>query len=338
MVTVCKPGQGYRTQSEGSNSIVGCGRSTSDQSIRIVDPTTLALVKEGEIGEIWIQGPSVAKGYWGQDDLSNVTFNNFLNGNKEGPYLRTGDLGLLNHGELFITGRLKDLIIIRGLNYYPQDIERTVEACHPTLGLGSGAAFSIPVDGEEQLVLIQELTNKANQESANLNFFELNATIRETVATHHNLEVFAIALLVPSSIPKTASNKISRHFCKLAFQENSLKTVHLWKKQIKEPSLNPSRRAFDPQIKEQLLKMALEDRKKMIDTKIRSRISQILEVEPSSLEINQTLSTLGLDSLMFLQLKNELETSLGISLPIKSLFKPGFGLLDLSNLIAGQLR
>lgn len=237
MVSGSRQSQCYRTFRGGNATLVSCGAPVPDQEIMIVDPQTLESVKDEEAGEIWVKGPSVAKGYWDHQEVSASIFNNFPRGSKEGPFLRTGDLGFLHEGELFITGRIKDLIILFGMNHYPQDLERTMEECHPALRPGCGAAFSVPIDGEEQLILVQELAKESYQESKNINFAEVVAKVREAVATRHGVEIYTLALIAPSSIAKTSSGKISRHFCKLDFQRNLLKTVYLWKRQ--ESALAP---------------------------------------------------------------------------------------------------
>lgn len=137
-------------------TVVGCGRSLDDQSLEVVHPERLTRSSPGDVGEVWISGPSVAKGYWGRPDETRQTFWARLADTGEGPYLRTGDLGFLHDGELYITGRLKDLIILRGRNHYPQDLERTAERSHPDLQAGGAAAFSVEDDGQERLVVVAE--------------------------------------------------------------------------------------------------------------------------------------------------------------------------------------
>ncbi|MGH9961462.1 MAG: fatty acyl-AMP ligase, partial [Pyrinomonadaceae bacterium] len=128
---------------EGTCTLVGCGQTLLDQTIAIVDPISLTRCPPDEIGEIWVSGPSVAQGYWNRAEETKSTFQAHLADTGEGPFLRTGDLGYLRNGELFITGRFKDLIIIRGGNHYPQDIELTAEKSHEALRPGGVAAFSV---------------------------------------------------------------------------------------------------------------------------------------------------------------------------------------------------
>jgi acyl-CoA synthetase (AMP-forming)/AMP-acid ligase II len=132
-----------------SRSLVSCGRQL--QAIAIVDPATRLRCQPDQVGEIWVSGPSIAQGYWNQPAATADTFQAYLADTGVGPYLRTGDLGFVHDAELFVTGRLKDLIIIRGRNYYPHDIELSVEQCHPALRVNAGAAFSVEVEHEERL-------------------------------------------------------------------------------------------------------------------------------------------------------------------------------------------
>jgi acyl-CoA synthetase (AMP-forming)/AMP-acid ligase II len=143
---------------EGTYTLVGCGQALLSQTIAIVDPLSLIRCPPDQIGEIWVSGPSVAEGYWDRAEETKSTFQVYLADTGEGPFLRTGDLGYLSNGELFITGRLKDLIIVRGSNYYPQDIERTVEESHRAVRPGSVAALSADIEGEERLVVVQEVS------------------------------------------------------------------------------------------------------------------------------------------------------------------------------------
>ncbi|MBW4427886.1 MAG: fatty acyl-AMP ligase [Nostoc desertorum CM1-VF14] len=214
-----------------SQTIVGCGQSPSDQKVVIVDPQSLTLCDPEQVGEIWVAGPSVAQGYWNQPEETEKTFNAYLgdtnvnNSAASGPFLRTGDLGFLQDGELFITGRLKDVIIVRGQNHYPQDIELTVEKSHPSLRAGCGAAFAIDFKNSERLVVVQEVERSYLRK---LNVQEVIGQLRQAVAAHHGLEVFASVLVKTGSIPKTSSGKIRRQACRSAFLSGTLDVVEDW--------------------------------------------------------------------------------------------------------------
>lgn len=149
---------------EGTKTLVGCGQSLPDQQIKIVHPEKLTLCAEGEVGEIWVSGPSIARGYWHKAEETKQTFAAYLaEAPEKEPFMRTGDLGFLEAGELFVTGRLKDVIIINGRNHYPQDIEWTVEQSHHLIRPGCIASFSVEVKGEERLVVVAEVERNFRQ-------------------------------------------------------------------------------------------------------------------------------------------------------------------------------
>ncbi len=199
-----------RSAERGTQELVGCGPERLGVKIMIVDPESLTPCSPERVGEIWISSPSVAQGYWNRPEETEQTFNGHL-ANGEGPFLRTGDLGFMHDGELYITGRLKELIIIRGRNLYPQDIEQTVDKSHPALPLNGGAAFSVDVNGEEQLVIIHEFDPQAGDAR------EAVTAIRQAIAEEHEVKVHAVILAEPGSIPRTASGKIARRPCRSQF-------------------------------------------------------------------------------------------------------------------------
>jgi acyl-CoA synthetase (AMP-forming)/AMP-acid ligase II/acyl carrier protein len=205
-------------------ALVGCGRSIPGQQLVIVDTETLTPCPPGKVGEIWASSASVSQGYWNRPDETAHTFGARLADSGAGPFLRTGDLGFLHDDELFVTGRLKDLLIIRGRNHYPNDIELTAEQSHPALEPGGGAAFSVDANGEERLVIAHEL--RRTHRDADVG--EVVQAIRKAVATEHELQVYAIALLKPMSIPKTSSGKIQRSLCRAQFLEQSLNVAGTW--------------------------------------------------------------------------------------------------------------
>jgi acyl-CoA synthetase (AMP-forming)/AMP-acid ligase II len=210
----------------GTRILVGCGQSLRDQKIVIVHPETLTRCSSDEVGEIWIAGPSIAQGYWNQPEGTECIFHAYLADTGEGPFLRTGDLGFLKDGELFVTGRLKDLIIIDGYNHYPQDIELTVEHSYPALRPGCCAAFSVDVAGQERLVIAAEVERSyLPRRVQSLDTKEVVQAIRRAVAEYHELSVYAVSLLKPGAIPKTSSGKIQRHVCRTNFLAGSLDVI-----------------------------------------------------------------------------------------------------------------
>lgn len=214
--------QGDRSE---TRTIVGCGQSLKDLQVVIVDPERLTPCPANQVGEVWVAGTSVAQGYWNQPEQTEATFHAHLSSTGEGPFLRTGDLGFLLDGELFITGRIKDLMIIRGQNHYPQDIELTVENSHPALQPGAGAAFTVEAKGEERLVIVHEVERSYLRK---LNVKEVVGNICQAVASQHGLQAYATVLVKTGSIPKTSSGKIQRHACRSQFLNGSLNVVEDW--------------------------------------------------------------------------------------------------------------
>src|SRR6266545_190851 len=198
---------------EKGRHLVGCGNTPADQRIAIVQPDRLTECSEGEVGEIWVSGPCVAQGYWRRHQQTEQIFRAYLPRTGEGPFLRTGDLGFILEGELFVTGRLKDLIIIDGQNHYPQDIELTVERSHSALRPGCCAAFSIDCGGREQLVVAAELDRHYRDPDQS----EIVKAVRQAVAEQHELRVERVWFLKMGGVPKTSSGKIQRHLARADF-------------------------------------------------------------------------------------------------------------------------
>ncbi len=203
-------------------------RRCLDQEVVIVDPETMIRCPDRRIGEIWVAGPSVAQGYWRQAEQTANTFRAYLKDTGRGPYLRTGDLGFVHEGELFVTGRLKDLLIVHGRNHYPQDIEETVERAHPLVRSIASAAFTVDVGGRERLCVVAEIERGRNRSEGELN--EVFEAIRRTVSAEHEIPVEAIVLIKAGSIPKTSSGKIQRHACRNGFlRGQDLEIVSQWR-------------------------------------------------------------------------------------------------------------
>lgn len=208
---VCSPG------SNRARSFVGCGKSRGEHVLRIVDTDTFTPCPEGKVGEIWFSGPSVAQGYWNRPEATKEHFGARIPGDNRN-YLRTGDLGFVLKDELYITSRIKDLIIFRGRNLYPHDIELSVERSHAQLRSGAGAAFSVNVKNEERVVVVHELERKS--QDANLD--EIIEAIRHQLMEDHGIAPLAISLIQPHSIPVTSSGKIQRHASRDLFLSGKL--------------------------------------------------------------------------------------------------------------------
>jgi acyl-CoA synthetase (AMP-forming)/AMP-acid ligase II len=176
------------------------------------------------VGEVWVSGPSVAEGYWNRAEETQRTFGAHVAGTGEGPFLRTEDLGFLRDGELFITGRAKDLVILRGRNHYSEDLERTVEESHGSLRPGCIAAFSADREGKELLVIMAEW-DAARASAGEAAVKAVAEALQDALWDHHDLRADAIALVAPGTIPKTSSGKIQRFACRAAFLEGRIEVV-----------------------------------------------------------------------------------------------------------------
>lgn len=201
--------------------VVGSGRAV-DLDLRIVDPQTHAVAADGRIGEIWLRGDSVAQGYWRRPDASEAAFR-ARTAAGDGPYLRTGDLGFVRDGELFVTGRLKDLLIVNGRNLYPQDIEDFVRELHPALGAGAGAAFSIDADGE-RVVVVHEI--KEARLDDGLSAAALSARIRTALARAFDIAAPSVVLVPRGGVKRTTSGKVQRGLTRDAFLAARLRVLH----------------------------------------------------------------------------------------------------------------
>ena len=196
-----------------SRVMVSCGRPSLGQRVVVVDADSGRPCRSDTIGEVWVAGPSVAAGYWNRPEETEAVFGAYLSDTAEGPFLRTGDLGFVHEGELFISGRLKDLIIIRGRKLHPTDIERTVARSHPGLRPGGGAAFAISVDGQEQLVVVHE----TERHRAPRDHDAMIGAIRSAVIEEHDVLVSSVRLVRPGSLPRTANGKAQRSVCRESF-------------------------------------------------------------------------------------------------------------------------
>jgi len=218
--TVAEP-----TDPADAQTLVGCGRALINEAIAIVDPDRQTRLPPRIAGEIWVNGPNVARAYWKNPEATQAGLNAAIAGEDDGArWLRTGDLGFLDEaGELYVTGRIKDLIIVRGINHYPQDIERTVQAAHPAFRANCGAAFAAPDEhGEETLVIVQEIERT---ERNRIDAAEMKGLIRENVTEQHELFTRHIVLIRPGTLPKTTSGKIQRSLARKLWIERRLEDL-----------------------------------------------------------------------------------------------------------------
>lgn len=210
------------TEQVEERTLIGCGEPKLEERIVVVDPESCIECPPGKAGEIWVSGPNVCKGYWNRPDATAETFGAHVRDTGEGPFLRTGDLGFLQNGELFVQGRLKDTIIVRGMNHYPQDIEHAVQQSNPAFRPHCGAAFAVDVEGEEKVVVVQEVDREHYRR---LDPHALVADARQAVADAHGLQVHAVSLIKAGSIPRTSSGKVQRFKCRKDFLEGTLELL-----------------------------------------------------------------------------------------------------------------
>lgn len=294
-------------------TLVGCGQVLPGSKVVIVDPQSLTPCPPGAIGEIWVASPGVVQGYWQQPEETERTFHAFLARTGEGPFLRTGDLGFLQDGELFLTGRLKDLIIIRGRNHYPDDIELAVEKSHPALKPNSGIAFSVDVAGEERLVVVQEV----ERQYRNVDVAEVAGDILQAVAEQHEVQVYAVVLVKTGSIPKTSSGKPQRRLCREKFLNNNLDVVGKWMQNLEEsgPQMAVSTSSTDEDNVQRPSVVTAPETAEAIQVWLVSQIAERLKVHPSRIDVREPLAHYGMDSVQAVSIAGDLEAWLGRRLP-----------------------
>ncbi len=273
-------------------SLVGCGRPLGEQEVVIVDPETGSERGPGEVGEIWVKGGSVAVGYWNRPEESALTFQSFLSGSGRGPFLRTGDLGFLEDGSLVITGRCKDLLVLRGQNHYPQDIEVSVERSHPLLRPGCVAAVSVEIEREERLVVVAEVDRGSGVDGN-----EIEAAIRQALAASHELAAHEVVLIRKGSIPKTSSGKIQRSQCRRAFLDGTLSVVG-------RSTATPSPGDQDA-----------------VGAWLRAEVARRAGLPPASVDPQQPITAYGLDSLAAIEIAHGLEKQFGLAIEPSLLFE-----------------
>lgn len=270
-------------------SIVGCGHILGDLKALVVNPESKTPNHDEEIGEIWVAGTSVSPGYWQRPAENEEVFEAFLE-DGTGPFMRTGDLGFFSKGDLFVTGRRKDLMIFEGRNHYPQDIERTVSRCHPSIRDGQVGVFSISESGSERLIVVCEV-----EKTADLDEHSLFQSIREQTLLEHDLRIQAICLLRTGTIPKTSSGKIQRHACKRQYLESTLTTIAKWHSRASHASRSDARQfGVEPKTRHSIEKIVL------------TQLEQHSEECPGPIDQSTSLCALGLDSIKRMQLFAEL--------------------------------
>lgn len=276
--------------------LVGSGRDYPDLHTIVVDPETGYACPSNLIGELWVGGPSVAAGFWNRPDETEETFRAFVRGSGDGPYLRTGDLGFRHEGEVFVTGRLKDAIIIRGRNLYASDIERAVQATHASLRPGCGAAFSVGGDPGERLVVVQEL------DSQDVDSESVIERIRQAIVAEFDASCDSVVLVSPRTIPKTSSGKLQRYRCRDSFLRGELDVVASWQSPAAEAAEATLSVTHPAKTRDEIRSWLVE------------RLAALMRVSSDSVSTDQPFDSLGLDSLPLVELVGDLEDFLDRSL------------------------
>ncbi len=299
---------------DGARKVIGCGAVLPNETVVIVDPDSRQKLPDDQIGEIWVQSPSVGKGYYQHKDLTEQTFK-AMTADGDGPYLRTGDLGFLYDGQLYVSGRLKDMIIVRGVNRYPQDIEETVERASTAVQAGGVGALAMERDGREQLVIVAETVRARNMDwDAHLQ------AIRRAVTAEHELPPDAVYLVRSNSVPKTSSGKIQRHACFHAVRDNTLKVIAKWVR-WEEASGAAVAGAAQPMMQ---AAAAAGDRAKVssgdvsppIVEAIKHHVRHVAGERAGALDLDTNIVLdLGLDSLERLEIARNLERTFGGRFP-----------------------
>jgi acyl-CoA synthetase (AMP-forming)/AMP-acid ligase II/acyl carrier protein len=207
---------------EPARRLVGCGWGLEGGEVLIVDPDSRTELPEGRVGEVWVSGPNVARGYWNRPEETEALFNARL-AEGRGPFLRTGDLGFQHQGQLYLTGRLKEVMVFWGRNVYPQDVEMTVWKCDPLLKENAGAAFAVEAGGQEQLVVVQEVARPGK-----MDLDAVATAIRQAVEAEHRVLLHSLVFIKAGTLPKTSSGKTQRHVAREQFLGGELEVVRQW--------------------------------------------------------------------------------------------------------------
>jgi len=297
--------------------LVGCGGIDVDagQRIRIVDPETGELCKADRIGEIQLGGPSISQGYWQNASATGQAFIGAANSQQR--WLRTGDLGFIEGGELFVSGRLKDLIIIRGRNYYPHDLEYAVEAATDALNPGCAAAFAVSGDDGEKLVVVAELKrNRLRQSDYRAEF----AAIRSRLVEECGIQADTVMLLKPGAILKTSSGKIRRSACRQAFEQHQFKVVAVdelnGEGSVDPGTAKPTQSVEPTLLRQVLLTIADAEGARLLAQVLVEKAAALSGLATETVDIAQSLPSLGMDSLKAVELKYFIDALLAIDLPV----------------------
>jgi acyl transferase domain-containing protein/acyl-CoA synthetase (AMP-forming)/AMP-acid ligase II len=300
---------GKETDGTGKRSYVSSGAVAPELEVAVVDAETRMPVDEGAFGEIWVAGDSNAVGYWKRPDLSQAIFQATLADGSGGPFLRTGDIGALRDGDLYVTGRMKDLLIVDGRNHHPEDIEQSIQGSHDSLLPHGGAVFAMD-DDRDTLTIVHELRRDRVRRPCQSVFEAICAT----VAQEHELSVASIHLVKPGSVPKTPSGKVQRRLCREMLSGGELKVVATWSRgetSVAATDKTLPKRVLPvsnvPEGETPVAKPSAENDIGEIREWLRNRLAERLRCEPSHIDIRQPLAIYGLTSRDAVEMSAELE-------------------------------
>ena len=339
------------------SSLVSCGRAAFGVHTSIIDPDTRKGLPENQVGEIWLTGPNVTKGYWRDDELTSDKYHATRTDGVSDHYFRTGDLGFVHDGDLFVTGRLKDLIIVRGKNYYPQDIEFSVEQAHADIRQSTIAAFSVEdtVEGEgmvERLVVIFEVATRAVRKNK---FDEIFSAVRAAIAANHQLSTYKIVIANKKEVPRTTSGKIQRSKAKLKLLENEIDVLGFW---CVDGSSVSGNKSFIGQVEgegivvqgaekvsvsvtgkgnlmQELMELSdVAEKEQRLASALIKDIANLVAIPPEDISPTQVIGEMGLESIHVVGLHERLEYQLGKSFSISTLLD----YRDIKSLASGLIK
>ncbi|MDZ8086370.1 MAG: AMP-binding protein [Nostoc sp. DedQUE12b] len=307
------------TDSSKEKVFVGCGHPWLDQRIYIVDPDKNCVLSPNHVGEIWTTGSNVMAGYYNNPEATDKTLVSLPDDSRT--YLRTGDLGFIDEkGELYITGRIKDIIIVNGVNYYPQDIEICVQQAHPDIRFSCVAAFSVPGEAGEELVIFAELTKTGVINLRRASYLEeLAEAICLALGDNFEMPLRQLVFLGHMQIPKTSSGKIRRQQCKQEFLQNNLDALAKWPKE-------ESRTQSKGDVSMLNIEKTFERITSMgpMHLKVFTSLIQILtkryQVRMADFDVEKSIFFYGIDSLKIIEIHSTLEGELGCQIPTEAFF------------------
>ncbi|MEK7433765.1 MAG: thioester reductase domain-containing protein [Cyanobacteriota bacterium] len=282
------------------------GLALNEMNVLTVDPETKIPCKDNIVGEIWVSGKSIAKGYWKKPDETEKTFNAYtVETNSKGPFLRTGDFGFISEGKLFVTGRMKEVIIVRGVNHYPEDIERTVKMFFKDNEIEC-AIFQTEINNNEELVIALELAPNLKNEEANT-----ISIIKKQVAMNHGLTPYAFVVLSPNELPRTVTRKIQRKQCGKNVFENKWNLLYILNNDNEDIIKNNTTEVFS---------LDINSEKKEISKYLKYLFANKLNTDKDKISEDIILSSFGLDSILTVNIISEIRNNLNVNVPISKFF------------------